>query len=176
MLDGARLGRARPRTPADLFLPKNDAKVNLIPTTRRETGYQGSPTEASIPRHPDETGIHATVRLTRGRDIDAASGQLLVTGRRLTGSGSSRAPGSPFLPSVNAGGRDGFLVEGGSDPARLTRRGSEAKRSRLSSGLRGRTPGVPSRRLHVLAFGLLCRPRRSGRFHPELARELVERL
>ena len=63
---------------ADLLLPKNDFKVNLIPYNPTGTVYQGSPRE-SIDRFRAilmSRGIHATVRLTRGRDIDAACGQL----------------------------------------------------------------------------------------------------
>ncbi len=58
-------------------------KVNLIPYN--PTGlYDGSPREASerFKRVLDRAGIPATVRLTRGRDIEAACGQLAaVTGR-----------------------------------------------------------------------------------------------
>jgi 23S rRNA (adenine2503-C2)-methyltransferase len=52
--------------------------VNLIPFNPSGTGYQGSSREA-IDRFRKalmSTGVHATVRLTRGRDIDAACGQL----------------------------------------------------------------------------------------------------
>jgi 23S rRNA (adenine2503-C2)-methyltransferase len=63
---------------ADLLLPRNDFKVNLIPFNPSGTGYEGSTREA-IERFRAvlmARGIHATVRLTRGRDIDAACGQL----------------------------------------------------------------------------------------------------
>ncbi len=63
---------------ADLLLPENDFKVNLIPYNPTGTVYQGSP-RGSIERFRSilmSRGIHATVRLTRGRDIDAACGQL----------------------------------------------------------------------------------------------------
>jgi 23S rRNA (adenine2503-C2)-methyltransferase len=52
-------------------------KVNLIPYN--PTGmYDGSSREAiaSFQAVLEEHGIGATVRLTRGRDIDAACGQL----------------------------------------------------------------------------------------------------
>ena len=52
--------------------------MNLIPYNPSGTGYRGSPRE-TIDRFREilmKRGIHATVRLTRGRDIDAACGQL----------------------------------------------------------------------------------------------------
>jgi 23S rRNA (adenine2503-C2)-methyltransferase len=55
-------------------------KVNLIPYNPTDSPYQGSSPKAieafraELERH----GIGATVRLTRGRDIDAACGQLAV--------------------------------------------------------------------------------------------------
>ncbi len=63
---------------ADLLLPKNDFKVNLIPYNPSGDRYTGSPRE--VIRDFRDTlvrrGIFATIRLTRGRDIDAACGQL----------------------------------------------------------------------------------------------------
>jgi 23S rRNA (adenine2503-C2)-methyltransferase len=53
--------------------------VNLIPYN--PTGmYDGSSPEAieSFRAVLEEHGVRATVRLTRGRDIDAACGQLAV--------------------------------------------------------------------------------------------------
>jgi 23S rRNA (adenine2503-C2)-methyltransferase len=53
-------------------------KVNLIPYNPTEARYRGSSRE-SIAAFRDvllERGVEATVRLTRGRDIDAACGQL----------------------------------------------------------------------------------------------------
>jgi len=53
-------------------------KVNLIPYNPTDSPYRGSSREsiaafrAALQRH----GVDATVRLTRGRDIDAACGQL----------------------------------------------------------------------------------------------------
>jgi 23S rRNA (adenine2503-C2)-methyltransferase len=53
-------------------------KVNLIPFNPTDSQYEGSSREsiAAFKRVLDERGINATVRLTRGRDIDAACGQL----------------------------------------------------------------------------------------------------
>jgi len=78
MLDGVNDSVELAHELADLLLPKNDFKVNLIPYNPSDTGYSGSPRE-KIDRFRDtlmSRGIHATVRLTRGRDIDAACGQL----------------------------------------------------------------------------------------------------
>jgi len=78
MLDGVNDSVELAHELAELLLPKNDFKVNLIPYNPSGTGYTGSPRE-SIDRFRDtlmSRGIHATVRLTRGRDIDAACGQL----------------------------------------------------------------------------------------------------
>ena len=57
-------------------------KVNLIPYNPTEAGLRGSTPKAieafraELERH----GVGATVRLTRGRDIDAACGQLAARG------------------------------------------------------------------------------------------------
>jgi 23S rRNA (adenine2503-C2)-methyltransferase len=53
-------------------------KVNLIPYNPTDSPYEGS-TRASIAAFRDTlqaNGVPATIRLTRGRDIDAACGQL----------------------------------------------------------------------------------------------------
>ncbi|HEX7289742.1 MAG TPA: 23S rRNA (adenine(2503)-C(2))-methyltransferase RlmN [Conexibacter sp.] len=53
-------------------------KVNLIPYNPTGTGYEGSGREAiaAFREALESRGVEATVRLTRGRDIDAACGQL----------------------------------------------------------------------------------------------------
>jgi adenine C2-methylase RlmN of 23S rRNA A2503 and tRNA A37 len=53
-------------------------KVNLIPTTRTGSGFGGSTREAiaAFKSALEARGLRTTVRLTRGRDIDAACGQL----------------------------------------------------------------------------------------------------
>ena len=55
-------------------------KVNLIPYNPTDSVYDGSSREAieAFRAVLEEHGISATVRLTRGRDIDAACGQLAV--------------------------------------------------------------------------------------------------
>ncbi len=53
-------------------------KVNLIPFNPTESRYAGSSPEAiaAFRAALEEHGLSATIRLTRGRDIDAACGQL----------------------------------------------------------------------------------------------------
>ncbi len=53
-------------------------KVNLIPYNPTDSPYEGSSRDsiAAFKGALDARGIQATVRLTRGRDIDAACGQL----------------------------------------------------------------------------------------------------
>jgi 23S rRNA (adenine2503-C2)-methyltransferase len=53
-------------------------KVNLIPYNPTDSPYEGSSREsiAAFRAALDQHGVEATVRLTRGRDIDAACGQL----------------------------------------------------------------------------------------------------
>jgi 23S rRNA (adenine2503-C2)-methyltransferase len=52
--------------------------VNLSPFNPTDSEYEGSTREsiAAFKSALEERGIEATVRLTRGRDIDAACGQL----------------------------------------------------------------------------------------------------
>jgi len=78
MLDGVNdryeqaLALAGALTPADVF------KVNLIPYNPTGAGFAGSSREAiaAFREALEQRGVRATVRLTRGRDIDAACGQL----------------------------------------------------------------------------------------------------
>ena len=65
---------ARALAPRELF------KVNLIPYNPTGTGFEGSGRAAidAFRAALEERGVRATVRLTRGRDIDAACGQLAV--------------------------------------------------------------------------------------------------
>jgi 23S rRNA (adenine2503-C2)-methyltransferase len=60
-------------------------KVNLIPYNPSDTGpYRGSTREsiATFRATLESRGIPATIRLTRGRDINAACGQLAAAGSR----------------------------------------------------------------------------------------------
>jgi 23S rRNA (adenine2503-C2)-methyltransferase len=63
---------------AELLQPRTAFKVNLIPYNPTDAGYRGSGREAiaAFRAALEERGLPATVRLTRGRDIDAACGQL----------------------------------------------------------------------------------------------------
>jgi 23S rRNA (adenine2503-C2)-methyltransferase len=77
MLSGVNDGYAQAVQLAELLDPRV-FKVNLIPYNPTGSGYSGSSPKA-IAAFRDELerrGIGATVRLTRGRDIDAACGQL----------------------------------------------------------------------------------------------------
>jgi 23S rRNA (adenine2503-C2)-methyltransferase len=67
---------------ARLLSPREAFKVNLIPYNPTDSGFQGSGPEAieSFRAALAERGVPATVRLTRGRDIDAACGQLAAAG------------------------------------------------------------------------------------------------
>jgi 23S rRNA (adenine2503-C2)-methyltransferase len=57
-------------------------KVNLIPYNPTDAPYAGSsrPAIDAFRAALEEHGVRATVRLTRGRDIDAACGQLAASG------------------------------------------------------------------------------------------------
>ena len=63
---------------AALLHPRKAFMVNLIPYNPTEAGFEGSSREAvgAFRTALEERGVRATVRLTRGRDIDAACGQL----------------------------------------------------------------------------------------------------
>ena len=63
---------------AEMLQPREAFKVNLIPYNPTGAGFDGSSREAieSFRETLVRRGIPATVRLTRGRDIDAACGQL----------------------------------------------------------------------------------------------------
>jgi 23S rRNA (adenine2503-C2)-methyltransferase len=77
MLAGVNDGFAQAAQLADLLDPRK-FKVNLIPYNPTDSPYTGSSPKA-IAAFKDELerrGLGATVRLTRGRDIDAACGQL----------------------------------------------------------------------------------------------------
>jgi 23S rRNA (adenine2503-C2)-methyltransferase len=81
MLAGVNDSRAQARLLAQL-LGRDAFKVNLIPYN--PTGmYDGSPRDAiaAFKAQLDQSGVPATVRLTRGRDIAAACGQLAAPPR-----------------------------------------------------------------------------------------------
>ena len=66
---------------ARLLEPRGAFKVNLIPYNPTDSDFEGSSSEAidAFQRALAGAGVPATVRLTRGRDIDAACGQLAVS-------------------------------------------------------------------------------------------------
>jgi 23S rRNA (adenine2503-C2)-methyltransferase len=78
-------------------------KVNLIPYNPTDSPYEGS-TRASIAAFRDAllaNGVPATIRLTRGQDIDAACGQLAARTPQDFGDrgGTSFEKGSSKLPN-----------------------------------------------------------------------------
>ena len=66
---------------ARLLAPRTAFKVNLIPYNPTNSDFEGSSREAIAAFRDalEERGVPATVRLTRGRDIDAACGQLAAS-------------------------------------------------------------------------------------------------
>jgi 23S rRNA (adenine2503-C2)-methyltransferase len=85
MLGGVNDRVEQARQLADLLQPRGAFKVNLIPYN--PTGrYDGSSRKAidAFKAVLDANGVPATVRLTRGRDIEAACGQLAVAARPRT--------------------------------------------------------------------------------------------
>jgi 23S rRNA (adenine2503-C2)-methyltransferase len=78
MLDGVNDRYEQAQALADLLEPREACKVNLIPYNPTDSGFRGSTREAIAAFRAvlEARGLRATVRLTRGRDIDAACGQL----------------------------------------------------------------------------------------------------
>jgi 23S rRNA (adenine2503-C2)-methyltransferase len=78
MLDGVNDRYEQAVALARVLQPLKTFKVNLIPYNPTDSGFRGS-TRGAIDAFRaalEERGVRATVRLTRGRDIDAACGQL----------------------------------------------------------------------------------------------------
>lgn len=67
---------------AAVLQPRTAFKVNLIPYNPTDADFRGSGRDAiaAFRAALEERGVRATVRLTRGRDIDAACGQLAARG------------------------------------------------------------------------------------------------
>jgi 23S rRNA (adenine2503-C2)-methyltransferase len=78
MLDGVNDRYEQALALAEVLEPRQSFKVNLIPYNPTEAGFSGStrPAIDAFKSALEEHGVRATVRLTRGRDIDAACGQL----------------------------------------------------------------------------------------------------
>jgi 23S rRNA (adenine2503-C2)-methyltransferase len=84
MLDGVNDRYEQAVALARVLQPLKAFKVNLIPYNPTDSGFQGSSRGAidAFRSALEERGVRATVRLTRGRDIDAACGQLAVAAGR----------------------------------------------------------------------------------------------
>jgi 23S rRNA (adenine2503-C2)-methyltransferase len=82
MLDGVNDRYEQAVQLADMLQPRTAFKVNLIPYNPTESGFRGSTREAiaAFRETLERRGLRTTVRLTRGRDIDAACGQLAARG------------------------------------------------------------------------------------------------
>jgi 23S rRNA (adenine2503-C2)-methyltransferase len=78
MLDGVNDRYEQAVALAGLLEPRHAFKVNLIPYNPTDAPYRGSgrPAVAAFRSALEERGLRTTVRVTRGRDIDAACGQL----------------------------------------------------------------------------------------------------
>ena len=78
MLDGVNDRYEQAVALAELLEPRRAFKVNLIPYNPTDAPFRGSTREAiAVFRSAlEERGVRATVRLTRGREIAAACGQL----------------------------------------------------------------------------------------------------
>ena len=78
MLDGVNDRYEQAVRLAEILTPRNTFKVNLIPYNPTDSPFEGSSREAieASASTLEQHGVRATVRLTRGRDIDAACGQL----------------------------------------------------------------------------------------------------
>jgi 23S rRNA (adenine2503-C2)-methyltransferase len=86
MLDGVNDRHEQALALAELLLPRRAFKVNLIPYNPTEAGFRGSTRQAvaAFKATLEARGVRTTVRLTRGRDIDAACGQLAARGPSAT--------------------------------------------------------------------------------------------
>jgi 23S rRNA (adenine2503-C2)-methyltransferase len=82
MLDGVNDRYEQALQLAELLEPRKAFKVNLIPYNPTDSGFRGSGRDAIAAFRAvlEGRGVRTTVRLTRGRDIDAACGQLAARG------------------------------------------------------------------------------------------------
>jgi 23S rRNA (adenine2503-C2)-methyltransferase len=78
MLDGVNDRYEQALQLASVLQPRAAFKVNLIPYNPTDASFRGSGRDAiaAFREVLEGRGIRATVRVTRGRDIDAACGQL----------------------------------------------------------------------------------------------------
>jgi 23S rRNA (adenine2503-C2)-methyltransferase len=86
MLDGVNDRYEQAVALAALLEPRRAFKVNLIPYNPTDSGFRGSSREAiaAFRAALEGRGVRTTVRLTRGRDIDAACGQLAAAAHGQT--------------------------------------------------------------------------------------------
>ena len=82
MLDGVNDRYEQALALADLLEPRHAFKVNLIPYNPTDSDYRGSGRDAiaAFRAALEQRGVRTTVRVTRGRDIAAACGQLAARG------------------------------------------------------------------------------------------------
>jgi 23S rRNA (adenine2503-C2)-methyltransferase len=82
MLDGVNDRYEQAVALADLLQPRTAFKVNLIPYNPTDAEFRGSGRDAvaAFRAALEQRGVRTTVRVTRGRDIDAACGQLAARG------------------------------------------------------------------------------------------------
>jgi 23S rRNA (adenine2503-C2)-methyltransferase len=80
MLDGVNDRHEQALALADVLQPRRAFKVNLIPYNPTDSDFRGSTRHAiaAFKAALEARGVRTTVRLTRGRDIAAACGQLAV--------------------------------------------------------------------------------------------------
>jgi 23S rRNA (adenine2503-C2)-methyltransferase len=86
---------------ADALEPRRAFKVNLIPYNPTDAPFEGSSRAAvdAFKSALEERGVRATVRLTRGRDIDAACGQLAAKAAASPPQSRARARYSSTAPA-----------------------------------------------------------------------------
>ena len=96
MLAGVNDGYAQAVQLAELLDPKL-YKLNLIPYNPTDSIYDGSSRNSieAFKAALEEHGLRATVRLTRGRDIDAACGQLAAKAAAPGPARAARSAGTP---------------------------------------------------------------------------------
>jgi 23S rRNA (adenine2503-C2)-methyltransferase len=90
---------------ADALQPRKAFKVNLIPYNPTDAAFEGSSRAAiaAFKEALEERGVRATVRLTRGRDIAAACGQLAAKSPTPQPEPGRRIP--PLTERSSAGAR-----------------------------------------------------------------------
>jgi 23S rRNA (adenine2503-C2)-methyltransferase len=95
MLDGVNDRYEQALELAAVLEPRKAFKVNLIPYNPTDAEFRGSGRDAiaAFRAALEQRGVRATVRVTRGRDIDAACGQLAARGREP---GAGRDQDQPY--------------------------------------------------------------------------------